>query len=67
MSKYKCNMCGEIHDTSEGFMTVKGYESGDTDKMVCSEKCAKDLTTLYIRCHLKRIDQLYDQMFMNTY
>ena len=61
MSKYKCCMCGQPGDTEDKYYIVKGYDHGDYDQIVCSVKCANELTNEYINRHLDRIVELKTQ------
>ena len=61
MSKYKCCMCGQPGDTEDKYYIVKGYDHGDIDQIVCSIKCANELTNEYIDRHLNRIVELKTQ------
>ena len=61
MSKYKCCMCGMIGDTEDKCYTIKGYDYNDIDQIVCSVKCANELTNEYIDRHLDRIVELKTQ------
>ena len=61
MSKYKCCMCGQPGDTEDKYYVVKGYDHDDIDQIVCSVKCANELTNEYINRHLDRIVELKTQ------
>ena len=60
-SKYECCMCGQPGDTEDKYYVVKGYDYGDIDQIVCSIKCANELTNEYINRHLDRIVELKTQ------
>ena len=65
MKMCRCNNCGSLIDldSNKNVCEVKGYNKRDIDMIVCSEKCAKELTENLIYEHLKRVEELKQQDF----